>query len=71
MRLTLQHYTTQKVIGYGARLDYMRALKTGNATPESSAAFQEILQRAVYVANVTYNAVQLELFGDPSIKERV
>lgn len=64
MRLTLQHYTTQKVIRYGARLDYMRTLKTGNATPESSAVFRKILQHAVQVSNSTYQAVQLELFTD-------
>lgn len=51
------------------RIAYLRALKTRQATPASSAAFRKILQHATQVANATYNAVQLELFNDmPSDK---
>ena len=46
------------------RMEYLRALKTRQATPASSAAFRKILLHAVQAANATYRAVQLDLFSD-------
>ena len=65
MRLTLLHYTTQKVIGYDARLDYMRALKAGNATPGSSAAFCKILKHAKQAAD----AIQFSIDKETGLRE--
>lgn len=49
---------------------YLQALKTRQATPESSAAFRKLLKHAKHMANATYNAVQLELFNNLNCEKR-
>jgi hypothetical protein len=61
--------TTQ--ISHDERMTYLHALKTGQATPASSAAFRKILQHARQVANGACLPVQLDLFKDIPNKKRV